>query len=251
VTRYLARVAWLTSLLPLLVSPVQAQSTQGAGGDMPAYYDARLFTINFAELSSTAEKQTLAHNSGLNRIFMSDPGLPGGEMFVSVLDAIQADGFNPLWQEYQIMFTAGNTPVQLYSDTQIDSAAAAGEITVTPTGEVYRCSVVGPGPQIEKSAALSGRSSGVTSTSLFPNPFNPEAKLSFMTTRTGALRVSIYDLRGRLARRLVDIAEAPAGLHEIRIDGKGTNGEKLASGVYFYRIETESGGLTGRFTILK
>ena len=64
-------------------------------------------------------------------------------MFVSVLDAIQGDGFNPLWLEVQISFNEGFTPRQLTSDTDVEAAAASGEITLTPTDEIYRCSVVG------------------------------------------------------------------------------------------------------------
>src|SRR5439155_21000476 len=120
-----------------------AGSENGVGGAMPAYYDGELFTINFFQLSDAAAEKVIAHNKSLNTIYMSDPGLPGGEMFVSVLDAIQGDGFNPLWLEVQITFNAGFTPRQLTSDTEIDAAADAGEITLTPTDEVYRCSASG------------------------------------------------------------------------------------------------------------
>jgi len=121
----------------------RAASMNGSAGVMPAFYDDTLFTINFKELSSAAEAATLAHNHSLNTIYMSDAGLPGGAPFVSVLDAIQGDGFNPLWQEVQITFNRGFTPRQLTSDTEIADAANAGEITLTPTKEVYRCSVIG------------------------------------------------------------------------------------------------------------
>jgi hypothetical protein len=133
----------ILSLLVMLGSTAGATSLNGSAGDMPAYYDDQLFTINLAELSSTAEAAQLAHNGSINVIYMSDEGLPGGEMFVSVLDAIQGDGFNPLWQEVQIVFNSGFTPRQLTSDTEIDAAVDAGEITLVPTDEVYRCSVVG------------------------------------------------------------------------------------------------------------
>jgi len=125
-------------------NPAAAASENGAAGDMPAYYDAQLFTINFKELPAGGESATLRHNSSINFIFMSDEGLPGGQPFISVLDAIQGDGFNPLWVEVQISFTSGHTPRQLFSDDEIADAAEAGEITLTPTGEVYRCAVVGP-----------------------------------------------------------------------------------------------------------
>jgi hypothetical protein len=66
-------------------------------------------------------------------------------MFISVLDAIQGDGFNPLWREVQITFNGGFTPRQLFSDTEILAAAAGSnpEITLTTTDELYRCSVIG------------------------------------------------------------------------------------------------------------
>jgi len=69
--------------------------------------------------------------------------LPGGASFVSVIDAIQGDGFNPLWQEVQISFNAGVTPQQFTSDNDILAAATAQQITLTPTTEVYRCAVIG------------------------------------------------------------------------------------------------------------
>ena len=120
-----------------------AGSENGIVGAMPAYYDGELFTINLFELSDTAAEEIIANNQSLNVIYMSDEGLPGGEMFVSVIDAIQGDGFNPLWLEVQITFNPGFTPRQLTGDEEIDAAADAGEITLTPTDEVYRCSVIG------------------------------------------------------------------------------------------------------------
>ena len=137
------RTASFLAVVLLLGAAAHASSTNGSGGDMPAYYDGKIFTINFKELPPAAEKAAIAHNAAINKIYMSDPGLPGGQPFVSVLDAIQGDGFNPLWREFQITFNSGHTPRQLTSDTAVDDAAQSGEITVHPTNEVYRCSVVG------------------------------------------------------------------------------------------------------------
>ena len=120
-----------------------AASMNGSAGLMPAYYDDHLFTINFMELPDAGERNVLAHNRSVNTIYMSDPGLPGGAPFVSVLDAIQGDGFNPLWLEVQIEFTEGHTARQLTSDTDVEAAALSGEIALIPTREIYRCSVVG------------------------------------------------------------------------------------------------------------
>ena len=134
-------------IVALLVfsAPAGAGSMNGSAGQMPALYDGQQFTINFKEEPSSAEQSLLARNGSINTIYMCDScaGKIGGGDFTSVLDAIQGDGFNPLWQEVQVSFTAGHTPVQLTSDTEILADAAAGIITLTPTTEVYRCSVVG------------------------------------------------------------------------------------------------------------
>jgi len=132
------------SLAALVATKVAAASLNGSAGEMPAYYDDQLFTINFFELPPGGEVANDQHNTSINIIYMSDAGLPGGEPFISVIDAIQGDGFNPLWEEVQITFNAGFEPRQFVSDEEILDAEAAGEITLTETGEIYRCSVVGP-----------------------------------------------------------------------------------------------------------
>jgi hypothetical protein len=116
-----------------------ASNGNGKGGDMPAYYDGKIFTINFKLLHPD-----MHHNPSFNTIYQCDSCAGQGLDFVSVLDAIQGDGFNPIWEEVQITFNAGFTPVQFTSDTDVLAAAASGEITLTDTEEFYRCSVVGP-----------------------------------------------------------------------------------------------------------
>jgi hypothetical protein len=60
-----------------------------------------------------------------------------------VINAIQGQGFNALWQQVLIRFNSGFTPHQFTSEADILAAAKAGEITLIPTNEVYRDSVVG------------------------------------------------------------------------------------------------------------
>ncbi len=138
----MSRILLLLAVVLLVAIPALAQRTPVY---IPAYYDCQLFTINFTEQPSMSEQAVILHNKSINIIYRSDPGLPGGQPFVSVLDAIQGDGFNPLWQEVQITFTAGHTPRQFCRDDDIVAAAQGidPEITLTPTGEVYICSVVG------------------------------------------------------------------------------------------------------------
>ena len=131
---------WISALALLAVlNNVLAGSDNG--GTMQAYYDGQLFTINFKELSSNAEEALIAHNGSINFIYMSDQAVDLGFNFISVIDAIQGDGFNPLWVEVQITFNVA--PYQLLSDDDITDAVGAGDITLTTTDEVYRCSVIG------------------------------------------------------------------------------------------------------------
>ena len=141
-----ARLIGLVAVLALLEGVASAGSMNGRAGTMPAFYDDTLFTINFKELPAGGEAATLSQNKSINTIYMCDAcegALPGGESFVSVIDAIQGDGFNPLWLEVQITFDT-IAPQQFTSDNDILAAANAGQIMLMPTTEVYRCAVLGP-----------------------------------------------------------------------------------------------------------
>jgi hypothetical protein len=134
---------FVATVLTLTLSTLVSRGDgNGSSTDMPAYYDGELFTINFKELPSGGENAVLDHNKSINNIYMSDEAVAMGFDFISVLDAIQGDGFNPLWEEVQITFLT-IAPTQFFSDTEVLAAFAAGEIDLTATGEVYRCSVVG------------------------------------------------------------------------------------------------------------
>jgi len=147
----------------LAVLPALAGSTNGVAGAMDAYYDDVIHLINFAPVPAGGTSANLAHNGSINNIYMSDTPLPGGGMFIPVLDAIQGDGFNPLWQEVQIAFNTGHPVQQFTSDNDVLAAAAAGAITLTPTGELYRCSVIGK-PQSGGSSARQVSPASATST---------------------------------------------------------------------------------------
>lgn len=72
-----------------------------------------------------------------------------------------------------------------------------------------------------------------------PNPFNPSTSIAFSMEAAGHARVTVYDVAGRLVRTLVDEAR-PAGEQSVTWDGRDDGGRALASGTYFYQLE--SGG---------
>ena len=119
-------------------------SVNGSGGQMPAYYEGQLFTVNMKEQSETANAAIIRQNQNLNEIYASND-LDEEQDFTPVINAIQGEGFNPLWHQILIVFNAGFTPHQFVSEDEIEAAAAGPnpEITLIETDEVYRCSVVG------------------------------------------------------------------------------------------------------------
>ncbi len=118
-------------------------STNGAAGQMPAFYEGELFTVNMFEVPA-AEGSLLENNPSINTIYASND-LDEEQDLVPVIDAIQGEGFNPLWQQVLIVFNDGSVPHQFTSEADVLAAAAGAdpEITLVETDEVYRCSVVG------------------------------------------------------------------------------------------------------------
>ena len=72
----------------------------------------------------------------------------------------------------------------------------------------------------------------------FPNPFNPSTKIAFELPKLSHVKLMIYDIAGREVAQVVD-ADYPAGYTELTWNGINRNGSLVASGVYFYRINTD------------
>ena len=70
-----------------------------------------------------------------------------------------------------------------------------------------------------------------------PNPFNPRTEISFDLVRSGQTRLSIFDVRGMLVRRLLD-KNLQAGTHTAVWDGNNGSGRAVSSGTYLYRLES-------------
>lgn len=69
-----------------------------------------------------------------------------------------------------------------------------------------------------------------------PNPFNPRTTIRFVLPEGGAVRLSVFDVSGRLVRVLVDEGLA-AGRHEVAWDGRDASGRGAAAGCYLTRLE--------------
>jgi hypothetical protein len=94
-------------------------------------------------------------------------------------------------------------------------------------GQLMSPNVVGIGP-VESAPSRGFLAQNV------PNPFNPTTAIRYDLARAEHVSLRLYDVNGREIRALVD-EEQPAGPQSVTLDARG-----LASGVYFYRLETPS-----------
>ncbi|MCP4580754.1 MAG: S8 family serine peptidase [candidate division Zixibacteria bacterium] len=79
----------------------------------------------------------------------------------------------------------------------------------------------------------------------YPNPFNASTMIEYNLPKAADVRIDIYDIMGRIVETLV-AGNQPAGNHGI-VWPAG----HCASGIYFYKIETEGYSEVKRCTLLK
>jgi hypothetical protein len=88
------------------------------------------------------------------------------------------------------------------------------------------------------------------SASIVPNPLGVGGTLRFTVTRLGPVSAGIYDVQGRLARRLLQAGALEPGEYSAPFDRRRDDGTPLRSGLYFYRVVTAGGTITGRCIVM-
>jgi flagellar hook assembly protein FlgD len=83
-----------------------------------------------------------------------------------------------------------------------------------------------------------------------PNPFRQMTTMRFTLGKDAHVSLRIYSIAGRLVNTLVD-CKKPAGLHMVHWDGIDANGNKVPSGVYFYRIEAGEYMATKKMVVVR
>jgi hypothetical protein len=79
----------------------------------------------------------------------------------------------------------------------------------------------------------------------YPNPFNPSSKINFDIAKSGNVSMSVFDITGKLITTLVNERLQP-GSYEAKFDGSS-----YSSGIYFYRLTTESYTDTKKMILIK
>jgi PKD repeat protein len=93
--------------------------------------------------------------------------------------------------------------------------------------------------------------SGAFAAVVRPNPFNPQAVVTFMTTKPGSVRAQLFNLAGRLVKTVLQEQRMQPGAHDLVLEARGDDGGTLASGVYFLRIAGPDGSMKLRVAVAK
>ena len=72
----------------------------------------------------------------------------------------------------------------------------------------------------------------------YPNPFNAQTTIHFMLPHTVHINLDIFNIKGEIVKSLISKV-MDAGYQSIKWDGTDNNGQKMSSGMYIYKINTE------------
>ncbi len=84
----------------------------------------------------------------------------------------------------------------------------------------------------------------------YPNPFNPTTTISFDLSEGSDVKISIYDMTGRLIKELVN-ETMTVGSKTINWDGKDESGNPVSAGIYLYNLQTGDYNQTKKMVLLK
>lgn len=85
----------------------------------------------------------------------------------------------------------------------------------------------------------------------YPNPFNPTTNISYSLPKATNVTVRIFNSIGQEIAILVNNEMQNAGHHQISWNGKTASGRTVATGVYFYQMQTNEISMTKKMIMLK
>jgi hypothetical protein len=98
---------------------------------------------------------------------------------------------------------------------------------------------------VEQSATAGVLPDGFQLSQNYPNPFNPSTAIRFQVPERGRVTLRVFDVVGNEISTILD-EEMPAGSHTVTFDASG-----LASGVYFYRLQSGACAETRSMHLIK
>ncbi len=137
--------------------------------------------------------------------------------------------------------------VKAQSGKHISSVAADQLIYLS--GKL-RESIVNSSTLTEKSDEGEANPEGFGLLQNHPNPFNPQTEIAYSLPEGTKVKLEVYNLLGQKVKVLVDEYQN-AGIKKVVWDGRNERGEKVSSGIYFYRLDAGNNVQTKKMSLLK
>ena len=84
----------------------------------------------------------------------------------------------------------------------------------------------------------------------YPNPFNPSTTIGYVLPAEAEVRLEVFNIAGQRVRVLLDTHQ-PAGHYTVEWDSRNAQGQTVASGMYFYRLQASTDAATSPFHDVK
>ena len=85
-----------------------------------------------------------------------------------------------------------------------------------------------------------------------PNPFNPTTSIGFFLPTATNISLKVFNIKGELVKTVCK-GRFDSGSHSVVWNGKDNNMKQVASGIYFYRLQTSDNkvNLTQKMILIK
>ena len=140
-------------------------------------------------------------------------------------------------------------PCSLYADGVIIVDIEKVKRRYVVCGEIGICEFEHEEKKLSAGGAQEGEASLIPNKFFFgpvyPNPTRGKTKMRYGLDRPTRVKISVYDVSGRLVERIKDKTET-AGIYEIFWDSKA-----LAQGIYFIQFDTKKSSITRKIVLVK
>lgn len=137
------------------------------------------------------------------------------------IGAVRSENYGKKWKT--VFFGIG---LQMVSDANVDSLLVRS---------IRYCSDSNFVTKVEDVYSLSNLPVRYSISQNYPNPFNPITKIVYELPKASEVVLKIYDVRGNEIVTLVS-DKKEAGRYEVYWKGTDSKGNRVASGIYLYRI---------------
>jgi hypothetical protein len=210
-----------------------------------------------------------------NRVFLDSRYGEGSVMFSHVMLDNGLDDINLVGNNYQFTYDnimsgdplflgEGDHPYQLTADSPAINAGTLdipgytfGEYDLAGNPRIYGNSIDLGAYEYQYSSVADEFQDEKMNVTVYPNPVNLDKRgsefyctISFNLPQQGKLVVEIYNIKGQMVRRLLDV-DTPSGEYNIRWNGLNEMGRRVGTGMYFVRIAAAGRETAERVMMIK